>query len=121
MSKKPFHLEARASVFENARQLKNNLTEAEDKLWQALRNKKLCGLKFRRQHPVDSYILDFYCHEKKLAIEVDGKIHLKKEIQEYDDDRTYTLQQQDIKVIRFTNEEVFSDVFKVLNEIKKHL
>src|SRR5690606_13904305 len=64
--------------------LRHNSTEAEEKLWQQLRNRKLSGLKFKRQYSVDQFVLDFYCSQLKLAIEVDGKIHLDKEVKDMD-------------------------------------
>jgi len=72
----PFNHNAGPTRFEQARFLKKVQTEAESFLWQRLRNRKLNGFKFRRQHPIDKYIADFYCHETKLIIEVDGEIHL---------------------------------------------
>lgn len=83
-----------------------------------LRNRKLDDLKFRRQHPVDIFILDFYCHEKKLAIEVDGEIHNNEEQKEWDDSRTVELTELGIHILRFTNEEVVNSVSEVINSIK---
>jgi very-short-patch-repair endonuclease len=68
----PFHHEAHYTVFDNANTLKKQQTRAERVLWQQLRRRQLLGLKFRRQHPIANYILDFYCNDLKLAIEVDG-------------------------------------------------
>ena len=92
-------------------------TKAEETLWNALKGKQLGGYKFRRQHPVSRYILDFYCHAAKLAIEVDGGYHLNPEQQEYDTKRTANLLDLGIHEIRFTNNEVMSDQEKVLAEI----
>lgn len=78
------HKYAKVKIFENARALRLTSTEAEELLWQELRDRKLNGLKFRRQHPIDKWIADFYCHEKKLVIELDGSVHNEKEIAEYD-------------------------------------
>ena len=69
------HKNSKASTFENARSLRKTQTKAEQILWEALRNDMVCNLKFRRQHPFDNYILDFYNHKMKLAIEVDGEVH----------------------------------------------
>lgn len=93
------------------------MTEAEDILWKHLRNKKLNGLKFRRQHPLDIFIADFYCHEKKLVIELDGGIHDILEQKEYDEGRTSELEGKGFKVIRFRNEEIMNDLEDVLNRI----
>lgn len=74
----------KASTFENARSLRKVQTKAEQKLWKALRNNKVCNLKFRRLHPFDNYILDFYDHQMKLVIEVDGEVHNDPEVALYD-------------------------------------
>ena len=79
--------------------------------------KKLNGYKFRRQHAIKSYIVDFYCAEKMLSIEVDGEIHLKKEQIEYDKNRTEELNLLEIKEIRFTNEEIDKNISLVLKKI----
>jgi len=81
---KNLHKYASAKIFQHAKALRRSSTEAEERLWVELRNKKLKGLKFRRQHPIDKWIVDFYCHEKKLVIELDGSVHNEKEIAEYD-------------------------------------
>ena len=96
-------------------------TEAENLLWQNLRSRKQRGVKFRRQHPVGSFILDFYSHECRLAIEVDGEYHNEQEQKEYDQGRTYELEENGIKVIRFTNQEIIEKLDWVLEEIKKYL
>ena len=82
------HNNANPSTYENAHYLRQVKTEAEEKLWQSLRNRKLMNLKFRRQHPFGNYVLDFYCHQIKLCIEADGGIHNEKDIREYDIERT---------------------------------
>ncbi len=106
-------------LFEYARDLRKNETSAEDLLWRNLRNRKLDGLKFRRQHPLDKLIPDFYCHEKKLAIEVDGSVHDSKEAKESDEGRTYELKELGITVLRFRNEEVLNDMSLVLKTIRE--
>ncbi len=87
------HKNANPKLYEYGRALRKETTEAEDKLWQYLRNKKVNGLKFRRQHPLHNYIADFYCHEAKLVIEIDGAVHTTKDNAEYDKGRTYELQE----------------------------
>lgn len=103
-------------LLERAKEMRKNPTPAEDKLWQALRRKNL-DVKFRRQHPVYKYIVDFICLEKNLIIEVDGKIHdyqLDKDAQ-----RTLELEQKKgFTVIRFTNDEVIVDIETVLKKIE---
>ena len=94
-----------------AREMRNNPTPAEDALWSVLRNRQLGGFKFRRQHRILPFILDFYCVQLKLAIEVDGPIHeLSKEQDEF---RTKYLNDLGIDVLRFSNEQVLNDMIGV--------
>jgi very-short-patch-repair endonuclease len=108
---------ASRNIFTKARELRKNMTSAEKKLWSVLKNRKEFKLKFRRQHPFDIFILDFYCHEIKLAIEVDGEIHLNKEILEHDDGREYEIEKFGINILRLTNKEVFEEIESVKNRI----
>jgi very-short-patch-repair endonuclease len=85
-----------------AKRLRKKLTPAEKHLWQVLKSRQLAGLKFRRQHPVGKFILDFYCADYKLVIEVDGEIH--KSRVEYDAARTAQLETYGCTVLRFSNE-----------------
>jgi very-short-patch-repair endonuclease len=85
-----------------AKRLRKKSTPAEKHLWQVLKGRQLAGLKFRRQHPVGRFILDFYCADYKLVIEVDGEIH--KSQVEYDAARTAQLETHGYKVLRFSNE-----------------
>jgi very-short-patch-repair endonuclease len=96
-----------------ARHLRQQLTPAEAPLWEALRGRQLGGLKFRRQHPVGRFIVDFYCPSCKLVIEVDGSIHTRQ--QAYDRVRTDQLQIFGYCVLRFTNDEVMNDLATVLS------
>jgi very-short-patch-repair endonuclease len=98
--------------------MKQNPTETEKIMWEYLRNKKT-GHKIRRQHIIDDYITDFVCLSKNIVIEIDGKIHLKQK--EYDEIRTQRLNELGYEVIRFTNEEVFSDPELVTSKIKQKL
>jgi len=116
----PFNHNAGPTRFEQARFLKKVQTEAESFLWQRLRNRKLNGFKFRRQHPIDKYIADFYCHETKLIIEVDGEIHLNNDQIVYDKIRTEELESLGLRVIRFTNRQVLDKIDHVLQEISKN-
>jgi very-short-patch-repair endonuclease len=93
-------------ILARARKLRRPLTPQENKLWQRLRKKQLHSLKFRRQHPIHRFILDFFCYEHQIAIEIDGHHHYTLEQQTYDKERTQWLEQRGIKVIRFTNHEV---------------
>ena len=100
-----------------ARRLRRNMTPAEKRLWSALKNKQLAGLRFRRQHPVGNYILDFYCPSCKLVVEVDGEIHSDR--LEYDDARTCKLAEYGYTVLRFSNERVMKDLPQILAEIRQ--
>lgn len=117
----PFHADASWKIFEHARSLKKTMTLAENLLWQNLRNRKVSNCKFRRQHPIARYIVDFYCHEARLVIEVDGGIHFTPENIQYDQFRTEELEGLGLKVIRFSNEEVLENMSGVLANIRKQL
>ncbi len=125
-NKNPYHDEsmwkgARRSTFDNAKQLRLHMTDAEKVLWEELRKNKIEGYKFRRQHPIQNYIADFYCHAVKLIIEVDGGIHLTKEQQKIDQERTEILNFNGVDVIRFTNREVLEELDRVIHEINKEV
>ena len=109
--------DANKIVIGYSKSLRKEQTKAEKLLWSNLRNRKLNGYKFRRQHAIKSYIVDFYCAEKMLSIEVDGGIHLKKEQKEYDKYRTEELNLLEIKEVRFTNEEIEENISIVLKKI----
>ena len=115
------HHGTKASIHKNARQLRSSQTEAEQKLWIFLRNRQLKGKKFRRQHVIAEYVVDFYCHECKLIIELDGNYHKDEEAKGYDKARTNLLNEYGITVLRFWNEEVMKDIKKVLEKIGLYL
>jgi len=98
--------------------LRNNGTSAEAFLWKHLSKSQLKGRKFRRQHSIGNYIVDFYCPQEKLIIELDGQYHNKPEAQEKDQKRTKYLENLGFIVIRFENKMVFDTLKSVLNEIK---
>ncbi len=100
--------------------LRKNSTPAEASLWKLLQGSKLDGKKFRRQHSVGNYILDFYCPSQKLAIELDGEGHFTDEGIAKDEERTRFLNECSIKVIRFENKLVFERTEWLLDEIKKN-
>lgn len=102
-----------------AKELRRPLTPAEAKLWHRLKTKQLYGLKFRRQHPIHRFILDFYCHEQRLVIEVDGDSHAEPTQQRYDQARTEWLNQQGLRVLRFSNREIEDNLEGVLVEIAR--
>lgn len=108
---------ANHKLFEFSKVLRKTQTDAEEIVWQSLRNRNILGFKFRRQHPLDKYIADFYCHEAKLIIEIDGGIHNQADINEYDKNRSYELEELGIKVLRFTNEEVIDNLEMVLEVV----
>ena len=103
---------------EKRKQLRNNLTSAEATLWKMLQNSQIDGRKFRRQHSVGFYILDFYCPSEKLAVELDGEHHFTSAGFEKDEKRTEYLNSLNIRVIRFENKEVFEQTESVLQTIR---
>jgi very-short-patch-repair endonuclease len=106
---KPFHKE-----------LRNHLTPAEATLWRHLQRSQLGGRKFRRQHSVGYYILDFYCPSEKLCVELDGEGHFTKDGADYDRVRTSYLNRLNIRVLRFENWEVFENPEEVLRGIRRN-
>ena len=104
-------------LIEEAKRMRKEPTDAEAALWELLRDKKL-GDKFRRQHLIDDFIVDFVCLSKNLVIEVDGGYHNDPTQKEYDEQRTLYLNEKGFKVIRFTNEEVLGNTEAVLTKIK---
>ena len=101
------------------KQLRNNGTSAEAVLWMQLKQKQLDGRKFRRRHSIGNYIVDFYCPEEKLAVELDGEDHFWGEGIDHDYKRFRYLVSLGISVIRFENKWVFEDMNYVLTEIRK--
>jgi len=97
------------------RTLRNSMSDAEQALWHLLRRRQISGLKFRRQHPFDDYILDFVCLEKKLVIEVDGGQHGQQA--GYDENRTQKLQAAGFRVLRFWNNEALKEIESVRERI----
>ncbi len=98
-------------------ELRNKMTQAEVLLWGKIRDKKLLGYKFRRQYSVGPFILDFYCPKLKLAIELDGSQHAQEEQERYDEGRTNYLNDRDIIVIRYWNNEIIEDIENVYLDI----
>ena len=113
--------DASGIIFFNAKKLRENPTQAEELMWLSLRNNQLEGYKFRRQHPLLNYVADFYCHQLKLVIEIDGEYHQTVEQKKLDKERTVNIEFQGLKLIRFTNEEVISNISAVLNKIKEFI
>jgi very-short-patch-repair endonuclease len=103
---------------EKRKKLRREMTKAETLLWIRIKDKQICGCKFRRQYSIASYIVDFYCTKVKLAIELDGQTHLTDEEIAYDKHRQQVIETLGIQFLRFWNDEVYDDLFNVLEKIK---
>ncbi len=112
---------SKSSETEKRKILRNNATGAEQILWHEIKNGKISGYKFRRQHSINYYVVDFYCPALKIAIEVDGGYHNNKEQIDYDKYRQEIIEDLGIKFIRFTNEEVINGTKQVVKKIKKFI
>ena len=108
---------SRGKFYRNAQMRRLNPTEAEELLWERLQSKKLYGLKFRRQHPLRKYIVDFYCHEKRLVIELDEGVGDSKERKLKDPERTELLNKLNITEVWFSNLEVLNDIWAIEDKI----
>ncbi|SCY06236.1 Very-short-patch-repair endonuclease [Nonlabens sp. Hel1_33_55] len=104
----------------NRKYLRKNLTPAEAYLWSHLQSKKFHGLKFRRQHSIKNYIVDFYCALHKLVIELDGQVHEEPVHKEKDQKRDQDLTELGFTVLRYENKYVFEELPHVLRDIKNH-
>jgi very-short-patch-repair endonuclease len=108
------------AIVRRARDLRQPLTPQEQKLWRRLRNRQLFGLKFRRQHPIGPFVVDFFCHQHRLVVEIDGHHHAEPEQQRQDEARTAWLEEeQALRIIRFSNREVDRNIEGVLVEIAR--
>jgi very-short-patch-repair endonuclease len=119
-SKKNPRLHNNERVADRRRELRHRLTPAEATLWKAIKNSQLDGRKFRRQHSVGPYILDFYCVEESLAIELDGEIHKNDFVLMKDAVRSMYLKSLGIRVVRFENFLVFQEIDAVLQHIRSY-
>jgi len=119
ITKSKHNLGASSQIKMKAKELRKRLTSSEKILWNYLKKRQQSGAYFRRQHPYGIYVLDFFCFEAKLVIEVDGEIHLNKV--EYDDERTIYLESSGLTVLRFKNHEIESKIQIVIEEINKYL
>lgn len=99
------------------RKLRSEMTPAENKLWIRLRSKQLQNLKFRRQHGIGPYIVDFYCPEKKLVIEVDGDVHAELEQKAKDQEREDYLKKLGLQIIRYRNNDILQNLECVLEDL----
>jgi very-short-patch-repair endonuclease len=119
--KENFYFDASPEIIRRAKLLRMSMTPAERVLWESLRRKQLKDIRFRRQHPISCFIVDFFCHRAGLVIEIDGDVHSEKEQSERDENRTYELEKLGLRVIRFSNEEVLNETQKVLDCIQNEL
>lgn len=110
-------LHNRKDLVSNRRHLRNNMVQAEIILWSRLKGKALLGLKFRRQHSVGNYILDFYCPLLKLGIELDGQTH--ENSFDYDNKRQVYIESLGIRILRFNNIDIYNGLELVLEEIAR--
>ena len=106
-------------LLERTREMRHDPVPAEQKLWSCLRNRRLKGLKFKRQHPVGPFIADFFCAEHQLVIELDGESHAGRE--RYDEGRTRWLNGQGYRVVRFLNDDVHKHLVAVLRTIVREV
>ena len=117
----PFYFGASIELLTRAGNLRRDMTRAEKILWQKLRKKQIDGFRFRRQHPIDTFIADFFCYQAMLVIEVDGDVHQDTTQADRDIERTRILNLHKIKVIRFTNTQIENNINFVLQEIRNAL
>jgi len=117
----PIYFGATPELLRLASDLRKNMTKAEVVLWEELRKRKLEGLKFRRQHPIGVFVVDFFCYEAMLVIEVDGNVHDTHYQSERDTERTRILKDFGIIELRFRNEDILNNLGKVISEIKIYL
>jgi very-short-patch-repair endonuclease len=115
----PMYYGAPPSIFKLAKELRKNETEAEKVLWARLNSNQIMGLHFRRQHPLNMFIADFFCPEIKLDIEIDGSIHSIVDYQAHDAGRTDVLNDFGITVIRFVNEQVLNEMDYTIYHIQE--
>lgn len=113
---KTMYFNSTPNIMGNARRLRKNMTHNEKLLWERLNGKQIYGQRFRRQHPIDIFIADLYCHEVRLVVEIDGEIH--DQTEEYYDGRSAEMEKSGIKIIRFKNKDVEEGIEKVVTEIK---
>ena len=115
------HIFASPLIFRYAQELRENPTPAEEILWEHLRERKMEGEKFRRQHPSKKFVVDFYCYKHRLGIELDGKQHAEPVNQFYDMDRTEVLNGYTVHILRFTNQDVYDRLNFVLETIRQKI
>ena len=114
-----FQFYADQTTTELAKKLRRKMTPYEKVLWKCLRTKKIAKFKFRRQHPLKFYIADFYCHEARLVIEVDGPIHDRRDQRVHDQQRSGVIEDFGIMVLRFSNDQIRYQTKEVLKRIEE--
>ena len=105
-------------LMQRAKMLRQEATEAECVFWEAVRGRRCGGLKFRRQHAVGQFILDFWCPERRLVVELDGGIHERADVAAHDREREEWIQRYGVCILRFRNEEVLTNLEAVLQTIQ---
>ena len=113
------HYKKHLKVF--AKELRNNSTKSEIKLWKYLKGKQMMGYDFHRQRPIDEYIADFFCHKLKLVIELDGFTHRFEEVTQRDVKKENKLSEFGITVLRFGDDQVINDIYNVLKVIENYI
>ena len=117
----PIYFGAKPELLRIAGELRKNMTVAEQMLWQKLRNRQVSGYRFRRQHPVRDVVVDFFCYQAMLVVEIDGKVHDTSYKEERDIERTKILKMLGLRELRFRNEEVINDLENVIRRIEAEL
>lgn len=117
----PFYFGAGPEIMRIAGDLRKSITPAEKTLWERLRNRQVKGFRFRRQHPINDFIVDFFCYDAMLVVEVDGAAHDDISQKERDQQRTIIFKRLGIREIRFTNDEVFNQTDRVIRKIEAEL
>jgi very-short-patch-repair endonuclease len=114
---KTMYFNAKPKILKAAKILRDNMTSSENIIWERLKGKQICGVRFRRQHPIDIFIADFYCHEARLVVEIDGEVHENQK--DYDIGRSAEMEKYDILVIRFINIQVQTEIDNVIRTIEE--
>lgn len=108
-------------TFRTAKFLRDHMTNAEQELWKHLRGNQIEGVRFKPQHPIGFHIVDFYCHPAKLVVEIDGIYHQTKEQKEADQNREEELRSYGLRILRFSNEDIFNNLYKVIEAIRTQI
>ena len=117
----PIYFGASVEMLRLAGDLRRTMTSSEKKIWPYLRSKALSGHRFRRQHPIKDFIVDFFCYDVMLAVEIDGEVHQEAFQKERDKERTVILNKLGIRVLRFTNSEIEHQIDAVIDTIQNEL